>query len=96
MQTFKDKGIIVTEVDKASFEEAVLQNKPVDSLGYESIGQLRVRAMPWPAFADLLEQAFRRDGHEVRRTGGGGADCARAVPATASAAARANRAKRDG
>jgi restriction system protein len=33
-----------------------------------------VRAMPWPAFADLLEQAFRRDGHEVRRTSGGGAD----------------------
>lgn len=33
-----------------------------------------VRAMPWPAFAELLEQAFRRDGHEVRRTSGGGAD----------------------
>ncbi len=30
-----------------------------------------VRAMPWPAFADLLEQAFRRDGHEVKRTNGG-------------------------
>jgi restriction system protein len=30
-----------------------------------------VRAMPWPAFAELLEQAFRRDGHEVRRTSGG-------------------------
>lgn len=29
-----------------------------------------VRAMPWPAFADLLEQAFRRDGHEVRRIEG--------------------------
>lgn len=29
-----------------------------------------VRAMPWPAFADLLEQAFRRDGHEVRRVNG--------------------------
>lgn len=29
-----------------------------------------VRAMPWPAFADVLEQAFRRDGHEVKRTDG--------------------------
>jgi restriction system protein len=33
-----------------------------------------VRAMAWPAFADLLEQAFRRDGHEVTRRSGGGAD----------------------
>ncbi len=33
-----------------------------------------VRAMAWPAFADLLEQAFRRDGHEVRRLAGGGVD----------------------
>jgi restriction system protein len=33
-----------------------------------------VRAMAWPAFADLLEQAFRRDGHEVRRVTGGGVD----------------------
>jgi restriction system protein len=34
-----------------------------------------VRAMPWPAFADLLEQAFRRDGHEVKRiNNNGGAD----------------------
>ena len=30
-----------------------------------------VRAMAWPAFADLLEQAFRRDGHAVERIGGG-------------------------
>jgi len=29
-----------------------------------------VRAMAWPAFADLLEQAFQRDGHEVRRLSG--------------------------
>lgn len=28
------------------------------------------RGMPWPAFADLLEQAFRRDGHEVTRLNG--------------------------
>jgi restriction system protein len=30
-----------------------------------------VRALPWPAFAELLEQAFRRDGHEVKRISGG-------------------------
>jgi restriction system protein len=30
-----------------------------------------VRALPWPAFAGLLEQAFRRDGHEVKRISGG-------------------------
>jgi restriction system protein len=32
-----------------------------------------VRALAWPAFAELLEQSFRRDGHEVKR-GSGGAD----------------------
>lgn len=26
-----------------------------------------VRALPWPAFAELLAQAFKRDGHEVKR-----------------------------
>lgn len=26
-----------------------------------------VAAMPWPAFANLLEQAFRREGHTVQR-----------------------------
>jgi len=31
---FKAKGINVTEVDKAGFESAVIENKPVDSLGY--------------------------------------------------------------
>ena len=34
VETFKAKGINVTEVDKAGFEAAVLENKPVDSLGY--------------------------------------------------------------
>ncbi len=29
-----------------------------------------VRAMAWPAFAELLELAFARDGHEVRRLNG--------------------------
>jgi restriction system protein len=33
-----------------------------------------LHAMPWPAFAALLEQAFQRDGHEVRRSNGVGAD----------------------
>lgn len=29
-----------------------------------------VSAAGWPAFADVLEQAFRRDGHAVQRRGG--------------------------
>lgn len=29
-----------------------------------------VSALAWPAFADLLEQAFRRDGHDPTRRGG--------------------------
>jgi restriction system protein len=29
-----------------------------------------VSAAGWPAFADVLEQAFRRDGHTVQRRGG--------------------------
>ncbi len=29
-----------------------------------------VRGMAWPAFADLLEKAFERDGHEVTRLAG--------------------------
>jgi restriction system protein len=33
-----------------------------------------VRALAWPAFADLLEQAFRRDGHSVTRGRGGAVD----------------------
>ncbi len=32
-----------------------------------------VGAMAWQAFADLLEQSFRRDGYTVRRCQGGGA-----------------------
>jgi tripartite ATP-independent transporter DctP family solute receptor len=34
VEEFKAKGINVTEVDKATFEAAVLENKPVESLGY--------------------------------------------------------------
>jgi restriction system protein len=33
-----------------------------------------VSAMAWPAFAALLEEAFRRDGHAVQRRSGGAAD----------------------
>ena len=45
VQTFKDKGLNVTEVDKASFEQAVLENKPVDSLGYEQADWEAIRAI---------------------------------------------------
>ena len=45
VQSFKDKGINVTEVDKASFEQAVLENKPVDSLGYEQADWEAIRAI---------------------------------------------------
>ena len=45
VQTFKDKGINVTEVDKASFEEAVLENKPVESLGYNQADWEAIRAI---------------------------------------------------
>ena len=33
-------------------------------------------AMPWPAFSDALERAWRRDGHGVERLARGGADFA--------------------
>jgi len=33
-----------------------------------------LQALPWPAFADLLEAALRRDGCEVRRLNGNAAD----------------------
>lgn len=35
---------------------------------------LAVSAMAWPAFADLLEQGFRRDGQAVTRRSGGAVD----------------------
>jgi len=34
----------------------------------------RVGTMAWPAFADALERAWRRDGHAVERLARGGAD----------------------
>jgi tripartite ATP-independent transporter DctP family solute receptor len=45
VETFKEKGINVTEVDKASFETAVLENKPVDSLGYEQADWEAIKAI---------------------------------------------------
>ncbi len=45
VQTFKDKGINVTEVDKASFEAAVLENKPVESLGYRQADWEAIKAI---------------------------------------------------
>ena len=45
VQTFKDKGINVTEVDKASFESAVLEEKPVESLGYRQADWEAIKAI---------------------------------------------------
>lgn len=45
VQTFKDKGINVTEVDKASFEKAVLEKKPVESLGYRQADWEAIKAI---------------------------------------------------
>jgi tripartite ATP-independent transporter DctP family solute receptor len=45
VETFKERGINVTEVDKASFETAVLENKPVDTLGYEQADWEAIKAI---------------------------------------------------
>jgi len=45
VDTFKERGINVTEVDKASFEQAVLENAPVDSLGYNQADWEAIRAI---------------------------------------------------
>ena len=45
VQTFKDKGINVTEVDKVSFEKAVLEKKPVESLGYDQADWEAIKAI---------------------------------------------------
>ena len=41
----KAKGINVTEVDKASFENAVLEKKPVESLGYRQADWDAIKAI---------------------------------------------------
>jgi tripartite ATP-independent transporter DctP family solute receptor len=45
VEEFKAKGINVTEVDKASFENAVLEQKSVDSLGYEQADWEAIKAI---------------------------------------------------
>ncbi len=45
VEEFKAKGINVTEVDKASFENAVLENKPVESLGYRQADWDAIKAI---------------------------------------------------
>lgn len=45
VQTFRDQGINVTEVDKATFETAVLENKPVESLGYRQADWEAIKAI---------------------------------------------------
>jgi tripartite ATP-independent transporter DctP family solute receptor len=42
---FKEKGINVTEVDKATFEEAVLTNKPVEDMGFDKADWEAIRAI---------------------------------------------------
>ena len=45
VETFKEQGLNVTEVDKATFESAVLDKKPVDSLGYEQADWEAIKAI---------------------------------------------------
>ena len=45
VETFKEQGLNVTEVDKATFENAVLEKKPVDSLGYEQADWEAIKAI---------------------------------------------------
>lgn len=45
VETFREKGINVTEVDKAGFEAAVLEASPVESLGYEQADWDAIRAV---------------------------------------------------
>ncbi|HRO10928.1 sialic acid TRAP transporter substrate-binding protein SiaP [Amaricoccus sp.] len=45
VEEFKAKGINVTEVDKATFEEAVLEKKPVESLGYRQADWEAIKAI---------------------------------------------------
>ncbi len=45
VQTFKDQGLNVTEVDKATFEDAVLENKSVESLGFDKADWEAIKAI---------------------------------------------------
>jgi restriction system protein len=53
---------------------AAWRGRHAPSAGRVAQVEAAVRVLPWPAFAALLEQAFRRDGHEVKRISGGAAD----------------------
>lgn len=45
LESFKERGIIVTEVDKTTFEEAVLTNVSVESLGYNQADWEEIKAL---------------------------------------------------
>lgn len=45
IESFKERGIVVTEVDKATFEDEVLANAPVESLGYSQADWEEIRAL---------------------------------------------------
>ena len=45
IESFRERGIIVTEVDKTTFEETVLANAPVESLGYNQADWEEIKAL---------------------------------------------------
>ncbi len=49
---------------------AAWRGRHAPSAGRVAEVEAAVRALPWPAFADLLAQAFERDGHAVKRLNG--------------------------
>jgi len=44
IDTFKKKGLQVVEVNRKSFQDAVLKNKPVESMGLSPADYDRVQA----------------------------------------------------
>jgi restriction system protein len=53
---------------------AAVRQWPLPSAARVDETRVAVASMPWPAFAALLEQAFRRDGYSVERRQTGGVD----------------------
>ncbi|MDQ6436973.1 sialic acid TRAP transporter substrate-binding protein SiaP [Mesorhizobium sp. LHD-90] len=45
LQVFKDKGLTITEVDKADFEKTVLENVPFEKFGYEKSDWEAIKAI---------------------------------------------------
>jgi hypothetical protein len=45
VQTFKDKGLNVEEVDKAAFEQTVRAKVPLEDFGYKQADYDRIRAV---------------------------------------------------